>query len=128
MIEFALVERNRIANDLFGDANFTIKAFSNIISNTGTGGTEITAAGYSPIAVTNDTTNFPAATTGTRSNAVAFERDFTADASILSLGFFKTSDGTFLARKVYDAAFLVSAGQKWRFAAGSIVFTPTNPS
>lgn len=128
MLEFSIIERNRLANDLFGGADFTIKAYSNTISSTGTGGTEITAAGYSAIAVTNNTTNFPAATTGTRASAVEFTKSFTADASIKSIGIFKTSDGTFLARKVYDTPLAVLAGQDWRFPIGSITYTPQNPS
>jgi hypothetical protein len=127
-LEYSIVERNRLANDLFGGADFTIKAYSNTISATGTGGTEITSAGYSPIAVANNTTNLPAATTGTRTNAVEFFKSLTADASIKSIGIFKTSDGTFLARKVYDSPLAVLAGQDWRFPVGSMNFSFNNPS
>lgn len=127
MTEFALTERNRIANDLFGGEDFEIRAYSNTISGTGTGGTEIDADGYSPIEIVNDTTNFPAATTGTRTNAVAFEKTLTEDATIVSIGIF-SSGGDFLARKVLTAPLEIEAGQKWRFPVGSITFTPTNPS
>lgn len=124
--EFSLLERNRIANNLFGGANFEIRAYSNTISATGTGGTEIAVSGYSPIAIVNNTTNFPTATTGTRANAVAFEKTFAAAATIVSIGFF-SSTGDFLGRKILPAPLVVGAGQNWRFPVGSITFTPTNP-
>lgn len=127
MIEFSLIERNRVANNLFNNANFTIRAYSNTIGADGAGGTELTSAGYSAINITNDLTNFPTATNGTRSNAVEYYRDFTADGSISSIGIFNTATGEFLARKVYATPFLVTNGQRWRFAVGSITFTPTNP-
>ena len=125
--EYSLLERNRIANNLFGGADFEIRAYSNTISNTGTGGTEIDADGYSPIEITNNLTNFPLATTGTRTNAVAFSKTFTEDAEIVSIGIFSSS-GDFLARRVLDEPLEVAAGQQWRFPIGSINFTPTNPS
>ena len=127
MIEFSLLERNRIANDLFGGADIVIKAYSNTISNTGTGGTEITADGYEPIEITNDTTNFPSATTGTRSNAVVFQKQFTEEATIVSMAIFN-SDGDFLARNVLSVPLVIGENEYWRFAVGAIVFTPTNPS
>ncbi len=128
MIEFSLALRNDIANTkFFNNEDFTIKAFSGVVSASGAGA-EITAAGYAPIAVTNDLTTFPAATNGTRSNAVIFETpEFTEDADILSYGIFKTADGTFLGRVVKDAPFTVSVGQKLRFPVNSISFTPQNP-
>lgn len=126
-VEFSLLERNRVANNLFGGADFEIRAYSNTISSTGTGGTEINAAGYSPIQITNNTTNFPLAANGTRANAVAFQKTFTAPASIASVGIFSAA-GDFLARRVYATPLEVAAGQNWSFAVGSITFTPTNPS
>lgn len=128
-LEFALSIRNDIANTkFFNNEDFTIKAFSDVVNTSGAG-TEITAAGYAAIEVTNDLTNFPTATIGTRSNAVILETaEFTEDASITSIGIYKTSDDTFLARKVYDTPLEVSIGQKWRFPVGAFYFTPTNPS
>lgn len=127
MIEFSLTELNRIANDLFGGVDFEIRAYSDTLQADGTGGTELTASGYSPIAVTNDTTNFPTATTGTRANAVVFTKTFDAAATIVSIGVF-TSTGGFLARDVLATPLAVEAGQIWRFTVGSFSFTPTNPA
>lgn len=124
--EYSLLERNRIANNMFGGEDFEIRAYSNTISATGTGGTEITAAGYSPIEIENNTTNFPLATAGTRANVVAFSKTLTAAATIVSIGIF-SEDGDFLARKVFDAPLTVEAGQLWRFPVGSITYTPQNP-
>lgn len=124
--EYALVERNRIANNLFGGVNFEIRAYSDIVSDTGTGGTEITAAGYSPIAVANDTTNFPLATLGTRENAVEFSKTFTQSATIVSLGIFAAVSGVFIARQILAAPLVIPAGQTWRFPIGSFSFTPQN--
>ena len=124
-VEFSLLERNRIANNLFGGANFVIKAYSNQISATGANGVELSNAGYSAIAVANNTTNFPLATNGTRSNSVAFERAFTESAAIASVGIF-AENGDFLARRIYDQPLSVEAGQNWRFPVGSFSFTPSN--
>ena len=124
--EFSLLERNRIANSLFGGVDFVIKAYSDTVSATGTGGTEITAGGYSPIAVTNNTTNFPIASTGTRSNAVEFSKTFTSAGTIQSIGIFAAGTGDFLARKILATPLAVGAGQSWRFPVGSFTFTPQN--
>ncbi len=127
MVEFSLFERNRIANNLFGGADFEIRAYSDTISSTGTGGTEIDADGYEPIEIENDTTNFPTATTGARTNAVAFQKQFTEAATIASMAVF-SSGGDFLARIVPSSPLEVGGGEYWRFPIGSITFTPSNPS
>lgn len=127
-VEYSLEERNRIANDMFGGADFEIRAYSDTaIAADGTGGTEITADGYSPIEITNDTTTFPAATTGTRANAVIFSKSFDEAATIASIGIF-TQTGDFLARLVLDTPLEIEAGQLWRFPVGSFSFTPQNIS
>lgn len=124
-VEYSLLERNRIANNLFGGANFEIRAYSNTISATGTGGTELSGDGYSPIAITNNLTNFPTATNGVRANAVAFEKTFTAQKTIASIGIFSAT-GDFLARKVLMTSLVVGANQNWKFPVGSITFEPQN--
>jgi len=126
--EYSLLERNRIANNMFGGVDFEIRAYSDTISASGSGGTEITADGYSPIEIENDTTNFPLATLGTRSNAVVFEKIFTEAAEIVSIGIFAQASGDFLGRRVLDEPLEISAGQVWRFPIGSIIFAPVNPS
>lgn len=125
--EYSLLERNRIANNMFGGVNFKIRAYSDTISATGTGGTEITAGGYSPIEIVNNAANFPLATNGQRTNAVAFEKTFTTQATIVSIGIFATVSGDFLGRKILDAPLVIAAGQIWRFPIGSIIFAPVNP-
>lgn len=130
--EFSLRERLRIANSVFGGATytpvgtFTIKAYSDTVGIDGTGGTELTAAGYSAITLANNTTNFPTATALPKSNAAPVHRDLTAAASIKSIGVFDES-GNFFGRKVYATALAIAAGQQWRFAIGSISFNPLNP-
>lgn len=125
--EYSIIERNRIANDMFGGFDFEIRAYSDTVGADGTGGTEIDADGYEPIEITNDTTNFPLATTGTRENAVVFSKTFDEAATIVSIGIF-AAGGDFLARKVFDEPLEIEAGQLWRFPVGSITFTPQNPS
>jgi len=123
--ETSILERNRILNDIYNGEDFEIRAYSDTISSTGTGGTEIIAAGYSPIEIANNTTNFPAATTGARANAVAFSKTFTEAATIVSYGIF-SADGDFLGRQILDAPLEVDAGQFWRFPIGSITFAVNN--
>lgn len=131
--EFSLFERNRIVNAMFGGAAYTpatsfkVKAYSNTISLTGTGGTEITSAGYSEINVPNNTTIFPTTTTGAKASTAEYTRPLTADASIKSIGVFD-QDGNFIGRKVYATPLAVLAGQDWRFPVGSITPSVQNPS
>lgn len=126
--EFSLLERNRIVNDIYNGADFEIRAYTNTISATGTGGTEVAVSGYSPIQIANNTANFPLAVNGTRSNAVAFSKTFEAGASIVSIGIFATVSGDFLGRQVYAQPLEVEAGQLWRFPIGSISFAANNPA
>lgn len=120
-----------ISNNMFGGVNFTIRAYSNVIGADGTGGAEITAAGYVPIAVTNNLTTFPAADAAntSRSNAVKLPDPFmaiTENFSILSYGIFKTSNGEFLGRKVLDAPYDVTDGQSFGFPVGSFTYEGTS--
>lgn len=65
---------NTILDSLFGSgspATLFIALFTAAPSADGTGGTEVTGGSYARAAITNNSTNFPAASAGSKSNANA---------------------------------------------------------
>lgn len=79
----------------------------------GTGGTEVTGSGYARAAVTNNSTNFPAATgstTATKSNATAITfPTATGDwASAANIGFWAMFDASSGGNRMYKGALAVA--------------------
>lgn len=66
------------------------------------GGTEVTGGNYSRIAVTNNTTNFPSASGGSKTNGVAFTSAVSS-----------ASWGTIVGIGIHDAS---TAGNMWAYA------------
>ena len=65
---------NTVLDDLFGSgspATLYIELLTALANPDGTGGTEVTGGSYARAAVTNNNTNFPAASGGEKSNANA---------------------------------------------------------
>jgi hypothetical protein len=96
--------------------------------NVGGGGTEVTGTGYSRLAVTNNNTNWPSASSGQKGNG-----------TILNWGTAGSSWGTVLAIAEYDASVggnllewglltnpvTVASGQPFSVPIGGGVFTET---
>lgn len=98
--------------------------------NSAGGGTEVSAVGYSRIAVTNNSTNFPAATGKTKTNAAVFDfGTWTSDAgTIIWLAWCKTASGTLGADDIILAGpmstpRLVLSGDDFQVPIGGFVAT-----
>ena len=109
-LEASNFTKARIANSEFGATAYTpatalvVKLFSNLVSLDGTG-TEIATAGYAPLSIENNLTNFPTTSAGVKENAVQFEMEpFEADSpEIVSIGIFDEMDNL-LYRKSFASA------------------------
>jgi hypothetical protein len=77
MSAFSLDLENKVMNHILGGGDYTrlatvhLALFTAAPTETG-GGTEVSGSGYSRLAVTNNSTNFPAASGGQKSNGTAF--------------------------------------------------------
>ncbi len=128
-LEISNFEKARRANQAFGGGSYTaatsfeVKAFYTVVDLDGLG-TECDAAGYAPIEITNNTTNFPSTTTGIKTLAVAHSSDtFTEDSDdILSFGIFDQL-GNLIARKVLSSPLVVENGQSLTIAVSDLTFT-----
>lgn len=98
----------------------------------GTGGTEVTGSGYARVAVTNNSTNFPAATgstTGQKSNGTAITwPTATGDwASAANIGFWAMFDASSGGNRMYKGALTVAKpvlnGDTASIAIGVMVIT-----
>lgn len=126
MLEASTFEKNAIANAVFGGTaypaaeTFTLKLFSNAVSLAGVGA-EISTAGYAPLEIENDLTNFPTTTGGAKENAVQLDMDpLTADSpEIVSAGLFDEDDNLRY-RKIFDAPFVIENTQYYSLAPGDL--------
>ena len=92
--------RNKLLDKAVGAVDFTpavnlyFRAFSTVLTAAGAG-TELDGDGYEALEVENNPTNFPAAASGAKSNAVRFDfAPATADwDDILAIGVFDASSG-----------------------------------
>jgi len=129
MLEASTFEKAAIANSVFGGTTypdavtFTLKLFSNTVSLAGVGD-EIATAGYAPLAITNNLTNFPTTTTGAKANAVQLDMTtLTADSpEIVSAGLFD-ENGNLRYRKVFAAPFSILNGQYYSLGIGDLTFS-----
>lgn len=90
------------------------------------GGTEVTGGSYARVAVTNNSTNFPAASSGQKTNGTLI--DFgTATASwgtIVAIGIYDASTGgNLIGYGALSTPISVSSGQPFSVPAGGAVFT-----
>jgi hypothetical protein len=127
-LEASTYEKNAVANAVFGGTTypdavtFTLKLFSNTVSLAGVG-TEITADGYEPLDITNNLTNFPTTSDGTKENAVQFDMETLTEDSeeIVSAGLFDES-GNLRYREVFATPFVIEAGQYYSLGIGDLSF------
>lgn len=92
---------NNVLNHIFGGADFTRPAtlhvglFTTLPNDAGTGGVEVTGAGYARVAVTNNSTNFPAASGGSKSNGtqIQFAQATASWGNVKGFGIFDASSG-----------------------------------
>ncbi|HEX8288021.1 MAG TPA: hypothetical protein VF556_08500 [Pyrinomonadaceae bacterium] len=126
-LEASIFTKARIANSEFGATAYTpaetlvVKLFSDLVSLDGIGD-EITTAGYIPLSIENNLTNFPTATSGVKENAVQFEMEpFEADSpEIVSIGIFDEDDNLLYRKSFASSPITINATYFLTFAPSDI--------
>jgi hypothetical protein len=123
---------NEVLDHVFGAAAYTaptnihVALFSAAPSDTG-GGTEFSAGNYGRLQVTNNATNFPAASGGAKSNGVDFTFPQASGANwgtAVAVGLFDAStSGNLLAWADLATSKAINVGDTARFASGDLDFT-----
>lgn len=126
---------NKVLDHVLGGSDYTrpgtvyVGLFRVTPSDSG-GGTEITGGSYARVTVTNNSTNFPAAVSGSKSNgtAITFPQataDWAADPNtVLAFGVFDNlTSGNLLYWGPISPAREVLTDDTPAFAAGDLVFT-----
>lgn len=122
---------NKLLDHAFGNAAYAAPAtlhvalFTVAPSDSG-GGTEVTGGGYTRLPVTNNATNFPAASGGAKTNGIDFTFPTTSASwgTIVAVGLFDASSGgNLLAHTTLAVNKAVGNGDTARFLAGDLDFT-----
>lgn len=106
-------------------ANVYVALFTSAPSDSG-GGTEVSGGSYARATVTNNSTNFPAASGGVKSNgtAITFAQATGAWGTIVAFAIFDAlSSGNMLYWGALTASKTVANGDTPSFPVGSLVFT-----
>jgi len=122
---------NKILDFLLGGVSYTppstvyIALFTVAPTDAG-GGTEVSGGGYARVAVANNTTNFPAASNGSKSNGTTITFPIaTADwGTVVAVGIFDAATaGNLLFWANLTTSKTIQNGDTAQFAAGSLTFT-----
>lgn len=123
---------NKLLDHVLGNTAFTapsplfIALFTASPSDSG-GGTEVTGGSYARLSVTNNTTNFPAASGGSKSNGVTFSYSPNPSAgwgTVVAVGIFDASTGGNLIKwGDLTTSKTINSGDPVSFPSGSLVFT-----
>lgn len=122
---------NKVLDHLLGRTTYTAPAtvyvalYTTAPSDAG-GGTEVSGGGYARKAVTNDATNWPAASGGSKSNgtAIVFDEASSDWGTVEAFGIFDAaSGGNLLYWGAVTPSKTVNNGQTARFPAGSLVIS-----
>lgn len=119
----------RVLDALLGGTAWTANASSwlalfTVPPTDTTTGTELNGGGYTRVAVQNNTTNWPNATTGTKQNGTAFEfpTATTAWGNVSAFALFDAAAaGNIIVYATAASVKSVASGDVVRFASGSIV-------
>lgn len=120
-----------LLDHVFGNAAYTAPGtlyfglFTVAPSDSG-GGTEVTGGSYARVAVTNNATNFPAASGGAKSNgtAITFPAATAAWGTVVAMGVFDASSGgNLLAWATLATAKTIASGDTPAFPAGDFDVT-----
>jgi hypothetical protein len=122
---------NKVLDLLLGNVSYTVPSTVYIALYTSAptdagGGTEVSGGGYSRVAVTNNTTNFPSASGGSKSNGTTITfPTATADwGTVVAVGIFDAStSGNLLFWANLTTSKTIQNGDTAQFAAGSLTFT-----
>jgi hypothetical protein len=125
-LENALLDHHLGGPDYTRPGTVYVALFSAAPSDAG-GGTELSGNGYARKAVTNNATNWPAASGGSKSNGVEIRFDAATGsnwAAATHFGIFDASSGGNLLRwGALSASVTVNVGDDARFAPGALVCT-----
>lgn len=122
---------NALLDGVLGGTNFTqpatvyVALFTAAPSDAG-GGTEVSGGSYARKAVTNNSTNFPAAASGSKSNgaAITFVTPTASWGVVTHFGIFDAlSGGNLLYWAALSASQTIASGNTVSFAVGALVIT-----
>lgn len=127
---FSDYEENKVLDHLFGGpdlvrpSTYYLAAFT-VAPNDAGGGTEVSASGYARLAVTNNSTNFPSASAGVKSNGVAYEwPEAVANwGTVVAIGVFDALTGGNLRTWFDGIAVAINTGDSFRIKAGAMTIT-----
>lgn len=123
----------KVLDLLFSNTAYTIPATLHIAlftvapnTETGASGTEVTGGSYARAAVTNNTTNFPAASGGNKSNgtAINFITPTANWNTVVAVGIYDSSTaGNLLASTNLTTSKTINSGDGVSFPVGSLSFS-----
>lgn len=122
---------NELLDHIVGAASFTppanlfFAAFTTDPTDAGTG-TEASGGSYARVSVTNNLTNFPAASAGSKSNAnaITFPEATASWGTISHVGIYDASTaGNLLWHGALTTSKAIGSGDTLSFAAGDLTFT-----
>ncbi|HEX8248963.1 MAG TPA: hypothetical protein VF599_12370 [Pyrinomonadaceae bacterium] len=131
MLNISNFLRNKLLDKAVSGTNFTpatnlfIRLFTTTLDRDAVG-TELDNLGYTPLQVTNNLTNFPAASAGAKENAVRFDFDPAEEDwdPVLAVGLFDASSGGNLYfYQNLDDALQIDDEQNLYFDIGDISFS-----
>jgi hypothetical protein len=122
---------NKVLDEVFGATAFAapatiyVELYTAAPSDSG-GGTAVTGGSYARLAITNNTTNFPNASGGSKTNGTAFTWGAASAnwGTVVAMGFFDAStSGNLLAWADLTVSKAVNSGDIASFPASSITIT-----
>lgn len=131
MAGFSDYLENKVLDHIFGGGDYTrpgtiyVALFTAAPTDAG-GGTEATFTGYARVAVTNNATNFPAATGGSKSNGaeIIFPQCTGGSNTLTHFALFDAATaGNMLGWGALTASLAVSAGITVKFPVGDLDIT-----
>lgn len=123
---------NELLDHVFGAAAYTAPAtlyialFTAAPGDDGTGGTEVSGNNYSRVSVTNNATNFPAASAGAKSNGteIAFPTASGSWGTVVAVGIYDDpSAGNYLGGGDLSESKAVGTNDTFKFAIGDLDIT-----
>lgn len=121
--------RNGLLNLAFGGTSYSrpstlyVGAFTSAQSSPSGGGTEVTGGSYARVAVTNNPTNFPASSAGSKSNGatISFPAATASWGTVTDIAVFDAaSGGNLLAYDTLTASRAISSGNTLRLTTGQL--------
>lgn len=123
----------KLLDHVFGNTAYTAPATIHVAlfttapnTETGAGGTEVSGGSYARAAVTNNTTNFPAASAGSKVNgaAINFATPAASWGTVVAVGIYDASTGgNLLGSANLTTSKTINSGDTVNFAASSLTIT-----